>query len=288
MAGEWLKMETSTPDKPEVLAITVEMGWDDPDLTVGKLFKLWRWFDQHTTDGNAARVTLALLDRIVGAPGFAKAVASVGWLRVSDVGVELPNFERHNGATAKSRAQTAKRVANHKSNAVGNADANASGNAGSVSGALPREEKRREEISSSLRSEEEGAAQAPPPPPPASKKREQVTLSAYLALCKAGGKKPVPDDHSIRSWAHDAGITDEMLQVAWVVFRERYTTDEKAKGKRYKDWPGVFANAVKDRWQKLWFIAEDNTVQWTSTGLQRKQVLDAHLNRNQEAQHAGA
>lgn len=141
MAGEWLKMETSTPDKPEVLAITVEMGWDDPDLTVGKLFKLWRWFDQHTTNGNAARVTLALLDRICGAPGFAQAVASVGWLTVSDDGVELPNFDRHNGATAKSRAQTAKRVANHKSNALGNGEGNGEGNAASVSGALPREEK---------------------------------------------------------------------------------------------------------------------------------------------------
>lgn len=134
----------------------------------------------------------------------------------------------------------------------------------------------------------EGATQAPPPTPAPSRKREQVTLSAYLTVCKASGKKPVPDDHAIRGWAHDAGITDEMLQVAWVVFRERYTTDEKAKGKRYKDWPGVFANAVKDRWQKLWFIADDGSVQWTSTGLQRKQVLDAHLNRNQEAQHAGA
>ena len=34
MAGDWLKMECSTPDKPEVLAITAHMGWDDPDLTV--------------------------------------------------------------------------------------------------------------------------------------------------------------------------------------------------------------------------------------------------------------
>lgn len=149
-----------------------------------------------------------------------------------------------------------------------------------------KQEQKQEQDSPSLRSGE--ASQAPPPTPAPSRKREQVTLSAYLAVCKASGKKPVPDDHSIRGWAHDAGITDEMLQVAWVVFRERYTTDEKAKGKRYKDWPGVFANAVKDRWQKLWFIADDGAVQWTSTGLQRKQVLDAHLNRNQEAQHAGA
>lgn len=141
MAGEWLKMEACTPEKSEVLAITARMGWDDADLTVGKLFRIWRWFDQQTTDGNACGVTTALLDRIVGVTGFCEAMHSVGWLCINDTGISLPNFERHNGNTAKSRALTAKRVANHKANAK----ANAQGNADTVSSALPREEKRREE-----------------------------------------------------------------------------------------------------------------------------------------------
>lgn len=135
MAGDWLKMEASTPDKPEVLAITVRMGWDDPDLTVGKLFRVWRWFDQHTTEGNAHGVTAALLDRIAGVTGFADAMQSVGWLIINADGLALPGFAKHNGATAKSRAQTAKRVANHK----GNAKANGKGNAATVTDALPRE-----------------------------------------------------------------------------------------------------------------------------------------------------
>lgn len=137
MAGDWLKMECSTPEKPEVLSITIALGWDDPDLTVGKLFKLWRWFDQHTEEGNAKNVTAALLDRIIGVTGFVEAVASVGWLIIGDGEITLPNFDRHTGKTAKTRALTAKRVASHKSNAKGN-DAN-------VTSALPREEKRREE-----------------------------------------------------------------------------------------------------------------------------------------------
>jgi hypothetical protein len=141
MAGDWIKMECCTPDKPEVLAITAKMGWDDPDLTVGKLFRMWRWFDQHTSDGNADSVTSALLDRIVGVTGFAECVCSVGWMSISETGVSIPNFNSHNGKTAKSRAQTAKRVSSYKSNAEGNGNANAV----SVTGALPREEKRREE-----------------------------------------------------------------------------------------------------------------------------------------------
>jgi hypothetical protein len=137
VAGDWLKMDSSTPDKPEVLAITARMGWDDPDMTVGKLFRVWRWFDQQTTDGNAPGVTSALLDRIAGVTGFADAMRLVGWLVVTDDGLSLPKFDRHNGATAKARAQTAKRVASHRGNAEGNAVA--------VTGALAREEKRREE-----------------------------------------------------------------------------------------------------------------------------------------------
>jgi len=137
MAGEWLKFEASTPEKPEVFAITVAMGWDDPDLTVGKLLKVWRWFDQQTINGNAPNVTLALLDKISGVSGFAKAMCDQQWLLQSDAGLSLPNFDRHNGKTAKDRCLTAKRVAKHKTNA--------SGNGAGVTSALPREEKRREE-----------------------------------------------------------------------------------------------------------------------------------------------
>lgn len=133
MAGDWIKFEVSTPEKQEVLAITVAMGWDDPDLTVGKLLRVWRWFDQQTVEGNAPGVSAALLDRIAGVSGFAKAMADVGWLIIEESGISLPNFGRHNGKTAKERALTAKRVAAHK------AKANGEGNAASVSEALPRE-----------------------------------------------------------------------------------------------------------------------------------------------------
>ena len=124
-----------------MLAITASMGWDDPDLTVGKLMRLFRWFDQHTTDGNAACVTSALLDRVIGVTGFVQAVQKTGWIVVSDAGISLNHFEYHNGSSAKTRAQTAKRVANHRASEP-SAQA---GNAPNVTDALAREEKRREE-----------------------------------------------------------------------------------------------------------------------------------------------
>jgi hypothetical protein len=146
MAGDWIKFEVSTSDKPEVWAMADELGID-ADAVVGKLLRVWAWFDQQTPDGNAtsvtssvtSSVTKSLLDRRVGVSGFCDAMISVGWMLESGGIVSLPNFNRHNGKTAKTRALTAKRVANHKTKS------NATSVTSSVSDALPREEKRREE-----------------------------------------------------------------------------------------------------------------------------------------------
>lgn len=140
MAGDWLKVQVDTPDKPEIEAMADALGID-PDAVFGKCFRVWRWFDAHTQDGNACGVTKSAVDRRAGVTGFANAMESVGWLRQTEAGLELPNFSRHNGQTAKQRALTAKRVA--KSKSKGNAKGNGVGNAATVTDALPREEKRR-------------------------------------------------------------------------------------------------------------------------------------------------
>ncbi|MHA7916026.1 hypothetical protein [Alloalcanivorax xenomutans] len=144
MAGDWIKFETGTPDKPEVWAVAATLNID-PDAVVGKLLRVWAWFDQHTEDGNAVSVTKMLLDRQVGVPGFCDAVIQSGWMHEHGGCISLPNFDRHNGKTAKKRAVTAKRVAAHKeSKRSGNDDGNGTGNADSVTDALPKEEKRRD------------------------------------------------------------------------------------------------------------------------------------------------
>ncbi len=211
MAGEWLKLEACTPEKSEVLAITARMGWDDADLTVGKLFRIWRWFDQQTTDGNACGVTTALLDRIVGVSGFCEAVHSVGWLCINETGISLPNFERHNGNTAKSRALTAKRVANHKANAKGNAQ----GNAETVSSALPREEKKREEIPTT-HVVGESASQAPKP----AKRATQLPADFY---------------------PNETGVTyAEQRRVSMAAELEKFRNHHAAKGTTFKDWQAAW------------------------------------------------
>jgi hypothetical protein len=257
MAGEWIKFEASTPEKREVFFITAAMGWTDPDLTVGKLLKVWRWFDQQTVGGNADGVTLALLDSIIGVTGFAQAMCNVGWLVSDERGVSLPNFDRHNGKTAKERALTAKRVAKHKTNAT----PNAKGNGVSVTGALPREEKRREELK--------------PPIPPAGgqpdeqdgslKRKAAVSMQTFLADCRKAGEKPIPDDDPVFAYATKVKLPYEFLALHWVEFKDRYLAPGS---KRYKDWRIVFRKSVKANWFKLWFIGADGSYALTTAGQQ--------------------
>jgi hypothetical protein len=118
MAGDWIKMEMATPDKPEVFAIADRLGID-PDAVVGKLVRLWVWADNQSLSGNALTVTFVTLDRITFCSGFAAALVSVGWLNGEDGNLSLPNFDRHYGKTAKARAVTGKRVSNHRANCNG-------------------------------------------------------------------------------------------------------------------------------------------------------------------------
>ena len=140
MAGDWMKVEKDTPEKPEVLGIATRLGVSVGDAFLA-CFKFWRWADSQTVDGNAPRVTPALLDSICGVTGFADAMREVGWLQVSDMSLVIPNFPRHMGQPAKARALASLRANRHRTAASRNS------NAPSVTKTLPekrREEKRRD------------------------------------------------------------------------------------------------------------------------------------------------
>ena len=114
VAGDWIKVEHTLADKPEVWKIAESLGLE-PDLVLGKLIRLWVWADQQTVTGNADRVTWALVNSVAGHPEFAQAMRDAGWLSLGfDSTLTLPNFDRHNGSTAKARAQTANRVKKHR------------------------------------------------------------------------------------------------------------------------------------------------------------------------------
>lgn len=113
MRRPWIKIETATPDKPEICAIATRLRIDT-DSVVGKLIRLWSWAEVNRVDGNDIGVTKEFIDKLVGRKGFAEALEAAGWLRAEGEALQFPNFERHNGNASKIRGQTAKRVERHR------------------------------------------------------------------------------------------------------------------------------------------------------------------------------
>jgi hypothetical protein len=118
----------------------------------------------------------------------------------------------------------------------------------------------------------------------------KTTLTVYLEACRADQRKPLAPDHPIREWCRNAGIAEDMLQVAWVVFKRQYTEDQNYLAKQQKDWPAHFANAVRKRWGDLWYFdAQAKAVCWTTTGQTEKAALDAKARareQHEEGVHA--
>jgi hypothetical protein len=108
MAGDWLKTDLTTLDKPEVYAIAEALGINRYEV-VGHLLAVWRWFDQHSENGDA-RVTLSLLSSVTEFAGFAEAMVKVGWLMVDGDSIKMPNFDRHGSKSAKNRALARNRM----------------------------------------------------------------------------------------------------------------------------------------------------------------------------------
>lgn len=100
----WIKIEYSTPDKPEVIAMAARLKIRDSDAIVGKLLRLWIWADQNSVDGHQLAITRDFIDRLTNCRGFASALQSVGWLIESADLLTFPHFARHNGDSAKKRA----------------------------------------------------------------------------------------------------------------------------------------------------------------------------------------
>lgn len=149
MAGDWIKMRGNLWDDPRVSKLCDLCGCPEA-LIVGGLYWLWATADQHTESGVLPQLSTRQIDRKTSIPGFGAALVVIGWIVEQEDGIQLVRFEEHNGASAKKRAVTAKRVANHRS---GNADVTLPAlpdDDTSVRGALAREREEEEKKKDSV------------------------------------------------------------------------------------------------------------------------------------------
>jgi hypothetical protein len=140
MAGDWIKMRVDLDRDPAVIGISADLNISECAV-VGMLHRLWSWADAQARNGHVAGVTKKWIDRYVCHDGVADALEKVGWLREENGGITFPNFDRHNGQSAKKRAVDARRQREHRENKSRNTSRNERDKS------VTREEKRREEKS---------------------------------------------------------------------------------------------------------------------------------------------
>ena len=109
---------------------------------------------------------------------------------------------------------------------------------------------------------------------PASRQKPLISLGTFLAICKAAGEKPIPENHPVFGYCDTVGIDRDILLLHWREFKARRT----AQGKRQRDWRQTFFNSVKDNWYRLWFLAPNQPAKLTTQGLQAQAVMHHETN----------
>lgn len=108
MSQPWIKMLTGLRRHPKVVRMASALEADRHRI-VGGLHSAWSVFDEQSEDGELVGYTPAVLDEEVGWPGFTDAMIAVKWCYFDGNSLFLPEFDKHNGASAKRRAQDADR-----------------------------------------------------------------------------------------------------------------------------------------------------------------------------------
>lgn len=128
MKDSWIKVRGSLLTDPKTYrvagllmenraAVTALFGDGDSNVTrnvmhhvtVSLLVTLWSTANEHTSDGIFRNAGMDYVDVIVGIPGFAAALADVGWLDFDPDSntVILPNFTEYNTSDVEMRRQKA-------------------------------------------------------------------------------------------------------------------------------------------------------------------------------------
>lgn len=131
MAVDWIKMRVDLRAHPKIVRLATGLN-SDRFRVIGGLHAVWCIFDAHSSDGILDGYSQATLDDLIGWAGFSAQMIAVKWLLDDGSSLAMPEFDEHNGKSAKARAQDTKRKKISKST-------------GENSGSEPDENRTREE-----------------------------------------------------------------------------------------------------------------------------------------------
>jgi hypothetical protein len=150
MAGDWIKFEVATLDKPEVRQMARVLGVKHGEA-LELLLRFWAWIDANSVDGHVDGLVDRDVDELMHCQGFSGVMQMIGWLKVDNEAqrVEIPNAGRHTTESAKKRALRNRNQSNWRDNVDVDVDREQSTQRSKK--VSTREEKRRD--TSSLRSD---------------------------------------------------------------------------------------------------------------------------------------
>ena len=208
-------MTTGLRTHPKVVRMASALKADKLRI-IGGLFAVWSIFDEHTEDGLLEGYALSTMDDEIGWRGFSAAMQSIGWLIESESGLQAPDFDEHNSASAKRRATDTKRKKDTR-----NADKTRTKlgqmSASDADKLTTREEKRREE----RYSEAKASGGEPPtdrdlvfsngvPLLTVAGVSEKNARSMLAGLCKAHG------DAAVIKVLSDCAVSRPVEPVSWI------------------------------------------------------------------------
>jgi hypothetical protein len=103
---------------------------------------------------------------------------------------------------------------------------------------------------------------AEPIKPANPKAKRPPTITEWLD--SLGDADAIPATDPVYDYAAKVGIPEEYLRLSWIEFKAAYT----ASGKRQKDFPKTYRNAVRGNWYKLWWFSPEGDCRLATPGVQ--------------------
>ena len=108
--GSWIKVRVELVRSPKIVKFARALK-TKKQTALGLAIQWFAWLDEQTEDGRS-ELTQEELDEELGYEGASAALVQIGWAIIEDDGtVSAVDFGKHNGSSAKRRAEVARNVA---------------------------------------------------------------------------------------------------------------------------------------------------------------------------------
>jgi len=228
MSG-WIKMGVHLRTHPKVVRMASALRADRLRV-VGGLWAVWCIFDAHTDDGLLEGYTLQAIDDDLGWKGFAAAMQSIGWLEESESGLHAPDYDEHNGPSAKRRASETKRKAESR-----------------IDSGDVRTKAERIADSKQTQSGQMSASDADTKRAREEKRREEKKNSPSVRSSARGTRLPdewTPGEPGL-AFASQHGLANGKVQAEFDRFRDYWLAQPGQKGVK-TDWQATWRNWVRN------------------------------------------